>query len=1070
MKNHLNLKGSFLYSLKFDLKMRLSICIMLCSLFQMNATTFTEIETPEIESTQKITVTGTVSDANGPLPGVNIIVKGTTVGSQTDFDGQFTVSIENTNSILVFSYIGYVTQEVKVGSDKNINIVLEQDTAKLDEIVVVGYTTRKRGDITGSVSTVNAGEIQNSANKDVAKSLSGKVSGLIVADRGGYPGSTSSEDLTLLIRGVSTLGNNSPLILIDGIPSGSFQQLAPQDIESLSVLKDGAAAIYGTRAANGVILITTKRGKSGKPKFNFSTQYSVSQFSNFPSQMSSEQYAIYENEIADRNGSALPFSQTDIETFANGSDPINFPNTDWADLTFASTSPETRNSLSISGGSENVSYFVSGDALNQKGIYRSGDLNFKQYQLRSNIDINLFEGFKLGVDLTGRIGETNEPGVDRANIYKHIYTNLPTQVGIYPNGLPGFGGENGQNPYLMASNASGFTNRITHNYRARISYNWKLDQYVEGLSIRGFAGLGQVSYENRSWDKPWSYYQLVNGEYEESQGYQVSPDRVLQDTFNKSNQTLLNTTIHYSKTLGEDHNLSAFVGYENSSTKNRSFFAQRTGFNLESIAELDLGSGDNQTNGGTSQDFGFVSYFGSLSYDFQKKYFIDLTVRRDGSSRFAPGNKFGTFPGVALSWAIDKESFMENVDWINALKIRSSFSRMGNDRIDQFQYLNSYALGYPTNAQGNGWYQPNGYVFGTPGVALGGFGRSVVPNEQVTWETADMMNVGLSFSLFDSRLSGDFNYFYQKRTDILVGSSGVPDISGLTGSALPDENIGEVNNFGWEFELGWRDQIGEVDYNLGFNFTNAQNEVVTLGESDNVPDYRKREGKSVNSYIVFPTAGVFRDQAQVDATAVKKDGTVEGEPIYLDTNEDGVISADDRIRVDTSAIPEIQYGIYGGINYSNWNFNFLFQGQAQADVLVFFDQSGAKPDFVFNDRWTPNNRDASYPRAFAQGDTYSGVQNQIAASAVNSGFEGADLYLKDASFLRLKEIEIGYTLTKDVTKFADIKISLRGFNVLTMFSDIYDLGLDPEATGYNNFRNSTYPSLKSYTLGLNINF
>ena len=1070
MKNNIHLRGLFPY-LKFDLKLKLTICVFAISILQINANTIKENVKPILSSeTIQQSIIGTVSDANGPLPGVNVQVKGTSTGAVTDFDGNYSISVADNNAILVFSYVGYSTKEVVVGSNSSLNVTLEVDAAKLDEIVVVGYTTRKRGDITGSVSTISSAEIQNTANKDVAKSLSGKVSGLIVADRGGYPGSTDGEDLTLLIRGVSTLGNNSPLILIDGIPTGSFQQLAPQDIESLSVLKDGAAAIYGTRAANGVILITTKRGKSGKPKFNFSTQYSVSQFSTFPNQMSSEQYAIYENEIADRNGTALPFTDSDIQKYANGSDPINFPNTDWADLTFASSSPETRNSLSISGGSENVSYFVSGDALSQEGIYKSGDLKFKQYQLRSNIDIKLFEGFKIGVDLSGRIGETNEPGVDRANIYKHIYTNLPTQVGLYPNGLPGFGGENGQNPYIMSSNASGFVNRITHNYRARISYDWKLDQFVEGLSVRGFVGLGQVSFENKSWDKPWTYYQFVNGEYVPSQGFQVSPDRVLADTYNKSNSTLLNTTIHYSKTLGEIHNISTFVGYENSSNENRSFFGQRTGFNIDSITELDLGAADNQTNGGTSEDFGFVSYFASLSYDFDKKYFVDLTVRRDGSSRFAPGRKFGTFPGVAVSWAINKESFMENVDWVNALKIRASSSRMGNDRVEQFQYLNSYNFGYPSNPQNAGWYQPNGYVFGNPGVALGGYGRSVVPNEQITWETADMMNIGLNFSLFDSRLSGDLNYFYQKRKDILVGSSGVPDISGLTGSALPDENIGEVNNFGWEFELGWKDKIGNVNYNVGFNFTNAQNEVVTLGESDNVPDWRKREGKSVNSYIVFPTAGIFRDQAQVDATAVKKDGTVEGEPIYLDTNGDGVISADDRIRVDSSAIPEIQYGIYGGMNYNNWNFNFLLQGQAQAEALVFFDQAGAKPDFVFNDRWTPSNRNASYPRAFAQGDTYSGVQNQIAAGAVNSGFEGADLYLKDASFLRLKEIEIGYTLTKEVTKFADVKISLRGFNVLTMFSDIYDLGLDPEATGYNNFRNSTYPSLKSYTLGLNINF
>lgn len=1020
-------------------------------------------------------ITGIVSDESGPIPGVSVQVKGSSTGTVTDFDGKYTIKADS-DAVLVFSYIGYKNQEVSVNGKSILNVNLEVDVSSLDEVVVVGYTSKKRGDVTGSISTLKAEAIESTANKDVAKSLAGKVSGLIVADRGGYPGSTDGADLTLLIRGASTLGNNSPLILIDGIASGSFQQLAPQDIESLSVLKDGAAAIYGNRAANGVVLITTKRGKSGKPKVKFSTQYSVSQFSAFPNQMSSEQYAIYENEITERKNiglavadqQALRFSQSDIQKYADGSDPINFPNTNWADLTFADSAPEARHSISISGGNENVKYFVSGDVLTQEGNYKSGDLNFEQYQLRSNIDIKLTEDFKLGVDLTGRIGETNEPGVDRANIYKHIYTNEPVLVGEYPNGLPGFGGENGQNPLIMSSNASGFVNRITHNYRTRLSYDWKLDKFIEGLSVRGYAGLSQTSFENKSWDKPWSYYQLLNGEYVESQGYQVSPDRVLRETFNKSNQRLLNSTLHYATTFGENHSFNSFVGYENSLTSNRNFFGQRTGFLVDSITELDLGNGDQQTNGGESEDFSFVSYFASISYDYDKKYFVDLTVRRDGSSRFADGRNFGTFPSVALSWAIGKESFMENVNWVNDLKIRSSFSQMGNDRIQQFQYLNSYNSGYPSNTQGNGWEQPNGYVFGTPGVATTGYGRAQVPNELVTWEVANMMNIGLNYSLFDSRLTGDFNYFLQNRSNILASRDAViPDAAGLTN--LPDENFGEVKSFGWEFELAWRDKVGEVDYNVGFNFTKAQNEVINLGEAESVPEWRTQEGRQLNSYVVFPTNGIFKDQAQVDATAVKKPGTVEGEPIYVDTDGSGTIDANDRIRVNSSSVPQIQYGIFGGMNYKNWNFNLLFQGQAEADALVFFDQSGSKPDFVFNDRWTPDNRNASYPRAFAQGDTYSGEQRSE-QGGVNSGFEGADIYLKDASFLRLKEIELGYTLTKDVTKFADVKLSLRGFNLLTMFSDIYDLGLDPEASGYNNFRNSVYPSLKSFTLGVNINF
>ncbi|RME02299.1 MAG: TonB-dependent receptor, partial [Bacteroidetes bacterium] len=358
--------------------------------------------------------------------------------------------------------------------------------------------------------------------------------------------------------------------------------------------------------------------------------------------------------------------------------------------------------------------------------------------------------------------------------------------------------------------------------------------------------------------------------------------------------------------------------------------------------------------------------------------------------------------------------------------------------------------------------QPNYYIFGTPGVRYNGYASANVPNPDITWETADMKNIGLNFAMFNYKLTADINYFYQKREDILITrNASIPDAAGIT---LPQENLGKVDNFGWEFQLGWQDNIGEVNYSLGANLTNARNKIVYMDEAADVPEALKQEGFPMDSYIVYPTAGIFRDQAQVDATAVKKPGTVEGEPIYLDTNGDGVIDAGDRIRVYASNVPEIQYGISGGLSYKGFDFNFLFQGQAKAKMLVFFDQAGAKPEFVFTQRWTPENRDAKYPRAFAQGDPYSGIQ-----SAVDLG-EAADIYLKDASFLRLKEVELGYTLTNEKIRFGSLRLFARGLNLLTMFSEVYDLGLDPEAAGYNNFRYSTYPSLKSYSFGLNLNF
>ncbi|WP_282143672.1 SusC/RagA family TonB-linked outer membrane protein [Cellulophaga baltica] len=1012
---------------------------------------------------QQQTITGTVSDADGPLPGVSIVIKGTTTGTSTDFDGNYSINTEGNAVVLQFSYIGYATKEVTVGSQSVVNVSLEADAQNLEEVVVLGYTTRKRGELTGSVSTLNTEEIENTSNKDVAKSLAGKVSGLIVSDRGGYPG--SNDDISLLIRGKSTLGNNSPLILIDGIAAGqgSFSQLSPQDIASISILKDGAAAIYGTRAANGVILVTTRRGKNGKPKINFSTSYGISSFSVAPKLMSSSQFATYENEIATRNGIALPYSQEQIDNYAAGTDPINFPNTDWADLTFAKTAPESRSSLSISGGNENVKYFVSGDLIDREGMFASGDLNFQQKQIRSNLDITITDNFKIGIDLSGRFGETNEPGVDAGNIYKQIYTNQPTRVGIYPNGLPaGVGLENGSNPYVMASNASGFTKQVDNDLRSRFSYNWDLSKITKGLSLNGYAGIRRMNNDQKSWYTPWTTYAFdeITNEYLPSIGFsQRGNERILRESFWKFDETLLNTTLRYANTFNDLHSISGFIGYEQQSSNSRNFWAERRDFPTADHPELFAGSDEGQQSSGISSESATVSYFGSLSYDFDKKYFIDLTLRRDGSSNFGPGKRFGTFPGVAVAWALNKESILENVSWLNALKVRASYAIMGNDRIGPFQYLTRFDYGSDINVA-----QPNYYVFGVSGTSYNGYRSDNVPNPDVTWETAYMKNIGLSYTLFDNRLNGDINYFNQNREDILVTrAAAIPDAAGLS---LPAENIGEVDNYGWEFELSWSDQINDnFSYNLGMNYTLAKNEVKYLAEALDTPDALKREGRPLDSYIVYPTNGIFRDQAQVDATEVKLNNTVEGEPVYLDTNGDGEISSLDRVRKFTSNVPQVQYGIFGGFKYKAVNFSFLLQGQAKAETLVFFDQSGAKPEFVYNQRWTPENRSAAYPRAFQQGDSFSGQQNNVA-----DPFQGADFWLKDASFLRLKEVEIGYTLSKDVIKVGDIKIFARGFNLLTMFSDVYKLGLDPEADGYNNFRGSTYPSLKTYTLGLNFSF
>lgn len=1007
--------------------------------------------------TQQKVLSGKVTDTSGnPLPGVTIAVKGSTTGTITDSDGNFSLVNVPANATLQFSFVGMKSQEIVVRSQSNINIVLEEETIGLDEVVAIGYTTRKKGEITGSVATVNSETIGRTASKDVAKSLSGKVPGLIVNDRGGYPG---ENDMTLLIRGKSTLNNNEPLILIDGITAGSFNYLSPEDIESITVLKDGAAAIYGARAANGVILITTKRGKKGAPKFNFSSSYSLSTFSVKPKLMSSEQFAIYNNEIAQRNGTNLPYSQEDIAKYAAGNDPL-YLNTNWQDLTFADYSPESRTTLSISGGGDAASYFVSGDYIDQVGMYESGDLNFKQYQVRSNLDIKLHEKFSIGIDLSGRFGKRNEPGVPESYIYKHIYVNLPTEVGIYPNGLVGWGGENGSNPYIMSSSEAGFIRTSDNDLRSKFSFDLNMDWITEGLTAKGFAGIRKMSNDIKNWYTPWTVYQyqVSTDDYREVAGYsQQGNQRILRESFWKYDELMLNATVHYDRTIN-DHTVRGFVGVEQMTSEQRNFWAERKDFPSPDHPELFAGGDTGQGSYGTSAEWGRLNYFGALSYDYQKKYFIDLTLRHDGSSNFGEGKRFGTFPGAAVSWSLADESFMNFTNsWLDALKIRASWAIMGNDRIGAFQYLTRYNYSGATDVA-----QPNWYIFGNPGTRYNGYDPANVPNPDITWETADMKNIGLNFVMLKNRLSGDINYFYQKRRDILITrNASIPDVVGIT---LPQENLGKVDNFGWEFQLDWKDKIGELGYNLGANLTNAQNKVVYMDEAANVPEWMKREGHPMDSYIIYPTFGLFTDQEMVKNLTAKKPGTVEGEPAYVDTDGNGKIDSNDRIRTYYSNVPEIQFGFYGGIDYKHFNINFLFQGQAKAKTIIYFESQGARPDFLFNERWTAENRNARYPRAYSSSDTYSGNQSTA------DNFQGADLWLRDASFVRLKELELGYTLTKQQIKVGDLKLFVRGYNLLTMFSDIYKMGFDPEASSIVDFRVSNYPSLRTYSVGLNFNF
>lgn len=1003
---------------------------------------------------KQLTVSGTVKDNAGrPLTGVTVSVKGVSQVTTTNAKGQYTIANVPENATLVFSFVGRKTQEVPVAGLSTIDVVLEEDAKSMDDVVVVGYSTKKRGEVTGSVSTINSETIEKTSGTNLTKSLAGLAPGLIVNDRGGYPGAGDADAVSILIRGKSTLNNNAPLFVVDGVPSNSISFLAPTDIASITVLKDGAAAIYGARAANGVILVTTKRGKSGKPQFEFNATQTLSAFTRVPEYMDSWQYATYNNETNARYGNPLRFTADDIQKFRAGNDPINYPNTDWYDLTMREWAPESRYGLSARGGSENMKYFVGANTFNQTGQFASNALKFQQHQIRGNVDLKVNKFVDFGVDLFGSVAKRKQPGSNIGRIYKHLTVNLPTSVGQFPNGLYGVGAENGNNPRVMSSSASGFDNQSNSELRARFTSKIDLSFLLKGLSANGTATFTQRKSDGKLFHNTWDTYRYnANTQtYDRVPGFDFTTGNFLslEESFDKYDEEYYSGQLNYAGTFG-DHSVSSFVAFEQISGRSRNFSAYKRDLISADHPDLFAGGDAGAQSTGSSNEFGRLNYFGSVSYDFRKKYLIDFTLRRDGSSNFGEGNQFGTFPGVSAGWVISKESFMESTgNWLNMFKLRASWALMGNDRVPAFQYLTRYNFGGTPNA-----LYGNYYIFGETPARVNTFLSANVPNPDITWEMADMKNVGLNFGLFKNKLTGDFNYFYQKRTDILVQRNA--SVPAYTALILPQENIGKVNSYGFELELTYRNRTGDINYYVGGNLTQAKNRVIFLDEAANVPEWRKREGRPLDSYVIYPSDGLFKDQEDVDKTVAKLAGTKPGDVKYIDTDGDGAITANDQIRKFSSAVPEIQYGVFGGLEYKGFELTVLFQGQANAEIPILFDGEGSRPQFLFDQRWKPENPNARYPRAYISSDVYNARLS--------------DVWLHNAAFVRLKNVELAYTFPTEKVKIAGIKVFVRGTNLLT-FDKIKHL--DPEASTYttqNSFSGGDYGPLKTVSFGANIQF
>ncbi|AWW33313.1 TonB-dependent receptor [Echinicola strongylocentroti] len=986
------------------------------------------------------TVQGTViSQSDGePIPGATVVLKNTTKGTVTDIEGKFTLEVPDENAILIISFVGYRSEEIPVNNQTTIEVLLEEDLQGLEEVVVVGYGEQKKETLTGSVVNVKGDEVVASPSANVTNSLAGRLPGLVVNQRSGEPG---KDDPNILIRGNSTLGNNSPLIIIDGVQRSLMGRLNPEDIEDITVLKDASAAIYGARAANGVIIITTKKGKVGKPSFNLSYNQAFNQPTRMLEVMDGPTFADVYNEAAwYRAGRPEnfnnPYSEDFIQQTRDGSDPVLYPDTDWVGEVLKPHSLQSRLNLSVNGGGENTRYFVSLGMMNQNGNFKNNPTSYEQYNFRAKLDVDISDDLTVGLNISGILNNGTYPSTGVWAGFYNILHASPLLVAQYPNGLIG-PGRLGQNPLLRDQVGTTTTEDVP--IYSTFTAEYKVP-FLEGMKISGSYNYDISHRFEKTFRTPFYFYEYnVNTEeYDRTMSSEI-PVTELTDRFDKWTTSLYNIKIHYDKSF-DQHNIGVMLGNEQQKNTNKWVSAYRRNFVSTAIPQINVGSNapEDKNNGGSASYGGYNNYFGRLNYNFDERYLAEFVFRYDGSQIFPKENRYGFFPAFSAGWRISEENFIKNnLPSINQLKVRVSHGKIGNDKVGQFQYLQAFSFG-------------DNYVFG--GGDVPGIYPNTMPNPNITWEESIKTDIGLELGLWNGLLGLDLTYFKEDRNSILAKRN--LSISAIYGfSGLPDENIGEVKSQGYEAIITHRNQVGEFNYNLSGNVSYARTEVVYLDEVPPTEEYQAVTGRPVGAPLYYHADGIFNTEEELEAYPHLAAAQV-GDIKLVDLNEDGQINAQDQARFDYSETPEFVFGLNASAQYKGFDFSMLWQGQTNAYNLdtefrklgtTGYDNTAVARA---EDRWTVDNPDGSMPRADD-------------ASPSNNTF-----WVFDASFVRLKQVELGYTLPKPVSssiKMDNVRLYISGFNMLTFAKNDWT---DPERSGGYLF----YPQLRTMNLGVNIKF
>ena len=1007
---------------------------------------------------QQRQVTGIVKDQTGePIIGASVLEKGSTNGVITDLDGNFKLTVSNAvKAVLQISYVGYKTQEISVNGKTLLEVVLKEDTELLDEVVVVGYGAQKKESVVGAISQVSSKELLASPAANVSQAIAGKIPGVITTQTSGAPG---QDDTKINIRGRATFaGDGSPLILVDGVER-TFSQIAPDDIETISVLKDASAtAVYGVRGANGVMLITTKRGRDQKPEVNLTANWQIQSPTRSDTYLDSYQSVVLLEEALKNDGLPSQFSANDIEMYRksaagelSGLDAMLYPNVDWYDEVLKKSAPAQRYNVSVRGGTKRMRYYASAELYDQKGLIKelsqdmygnSSSPSYRRYAFRANMDLFLTKDLTFSVNFGTRFEERRGSNTSESSTFSQTFYEMNHTPGwLFPvsyevqNGESTktlYGGSSQYQSNIVAALAKGGYYRATNTINeTNFVLDYKMDWLTKGLSAKGMVSFDYDSYYKKMFKADFATYELNDRDnYESMDAYnQFNSDGEL--AYSKENSTTyklyMEAQVNYARQFGK-HDVTAMVLYNQNDYRYNSELAKR-----------------------------YQGLVGRVTYGYDDRYLAEFNAGYNGSENFLQGKRFGFFPAVSLGWRISNEEFMAGTaQWLNNLKIRASYGEVGND----IYTVNGTAQRFLYEEK---WSQvSNAYYFGSSGKT--GIYESQYPNLGVTWERAHKYNVGLEFGLWNGLLNGNIDVFYEKRNDILTSYLTRPQWVGV---ALAAGNLGETKNSGYEIELKHNNRINEdLSYNVGLTYSHARNEIISMDEPELKTAYRKREGNPISQYFGLIAEG-FVTQADLDNPdfPVSTFGTVKvGDLKYKDANGDGFIDDRDESRIGYSDIPENTYALSLGVNYKGWGFSVMFQGvdhvsrYYDAEAMYAF-VSGGKVKEHHLERWNPaqseayNLQHANYP--LLHYDNY-GDHNQRTNS----------FFLKNGSFVRLKNIELSYTLPENWSKvvgMSNCRLYVNASNLITW--DHLNNLTDPESNGSNR-----YPIMKTVNFGVNIKF